>query len=58
MINTLEIKNFKCLEEESFDLGKLNVITGVDSSGKSSVIQAILLFVDATYSKMSGNDLR
>ena len=58
MINTLEIKNFKCLEDESFDLGKLNVITGVNSSGKSSVIQAILLFVDAAYSKMSGNDLR
>lgn len=50
MINTLEIKNFKCLDDESFDFGKLNIITGVNSSGKSSVIQAILLFVEAVNS--------
>lgn len=47
MINTFEIENFKCLTAEKFDFGKLNIITGLNSSGKSSVIQALLLFADA-----------
>lgn len=58
MVNTLEIKNFKCLDDESFDFGKLNIITGINSSGKSSVIQAILLFVNAAYSYTTGNILK
>lgn len=58
MINTLEIKNFKCLDDETFDFGKLNIITGVNSSGKSSVIQAMLLFVAAANSRESGNTLK
>lgn len=43
MLNNLTIKNFKCFEELSVDLSNLNVYAGVNSMGKSSVIQAILL---------------
>ena len=43
MINKLKIRNFKCFEELDVELSNLNVFAGINSMGKSSVIQAILL---------------
>jgi len=43
MIVKLFLKNFKVFEEETFELGKLNVLAGLNSSGKSSIIQALRL---------------
>jgi len=42
-INHIEIKNFKSLKHINLELSNLTVITGVNSSGKSSFIQALLL---------------
>lgn len=36
-------KNFKSIQEANFNLCPLNIFTGTNSSGKSSIIQAILL---------------
>lgn len=47
MIESLTISDFKCIHSANFLFKNLNVITGVNSSGKSSVIQSILLFSDA-----------
>lgn len=46
MINALNIYDYKCLHSAEMLLGKLNLITGKNSSGKSSVIQALKLFSD------------
>ena len=43
MLNYLTIKNFKCFKDLSIELSNLNVFAGINSMGKSSVIQAILL---------------
>lgn len=43
MINNLRIKNFKCFENLQVELSNLNVFAGINSMGKSSVIQAMLL---------------
>ena len=43
MIRSLEIHNFKAFERIALRFGQLTVITGVNSSGKSSVLQAIAL---------------
>lgn len=43
MINNLTIKNFKCFEHLNIELSNLNVFAGINSMGKSTVIQAILL---------------
>ncbi|MEN8218105.1 MAG: AAA family ATPase [Pseudomonadota bacterium] len=43
MINHLKIKRFKCIGEESFTFKNLTILTGLNSAGKSSVIQSILL---------------
>ena len=42
-IEQLTIENFKCFKtEKTFDFGRITVLTGANSSGKSSIIQAIL----------------
>jgi predicted ATPase len=43
MINNLEIKQFKCIGNENFTFKNLTILTGLNSAGKSSVIQSILL---------------
>lgn len=44
MIKKIEVKNFKCFEEMSIDCRELNLFTGVNGMGKSTLIQALLLF--------------
>ncbi len=43
MINRINIKNFKCFSDATIDLRNINVLTGVNAAGKSTVIQALLL---------------
>lgn len=43
MIDKLEINNFKCFSNVCLNFSYLNLLTGVNSGGKSSIIQALLL---------------
>jgi len=43
MIQGLSLHNFKCFARQSFDLGHLTVLAGLNGAGKSSVLQALLL---------------
>ncbi len=43
-IKDIKIRNFKSLKNIDIELNNLTLITGVNSSGKSSFIQSILLF--------------
>ncbi|MDF4251345.1 DUF3696 domain-containing protein [Streptomyces sp. WMMB303] len=43
MITSLRIRNFKCFSDAEFDLRPLTVLTGLNGSGKSTVVQALLL---------------
>ncbi|MDQ6961741.1 MAG: AAA family ATPase [Mariprofundaceae bacterium] len=42
-VNNISIRNFKSLNDVSIQLSNLTLIAGINSSGKSSFIQAILL---------------
>ncbi len=44
-IDRVEIKNFKSLKDVDIELTNLTLISGVNSTGKSSFIQALLLLV-------------
>jgi hypothetical protein len=45
MITKITLKNFKCFKEKThFPLSKMNLLTGVNGGGKSSMLQALLLF--------------
>ena len=43
MIERIGFKNFKCLSGKFFNLSKLNIFTGYNGRGKSSVMQALLM---------------
>lgn len=43
MISRINIKNFKCFSDITMDLTDINVLTGVNAAGKSTIIQAFLL---------------
>jgi predicted ATPase len=41
MITTLSLKNFKAFDEAELEFGLLNILSGLNNSGKSSVIQSL-----------------
>ena len=43
MIRELTIRNFKSLEDVKIELGKLNVLVGPNGSGKTAIIESLLL---------------
>ncbi|WP_428629944.1 DUF3696 domain-containing protein [Sphingopyxis sp.] len=43
MLKSLRLGNFKCFEDETFSLGALTVLSGINGAGKSSVVQALLI---------------
>lgn len=43
MITEVRLRNFKCFDVLDLTLGPLTVLTGTNSAGKSSVLQALLL---------------
>ena len=47
MINDLYIENFKCFNKIHIELSTLNVLAGINSMGKSTIIQSILLLRQA-----------
>ena len=44
MIKEIQIQNFKCFQNlKKFELSKINLLTGINGRGKSSLLQSILL---------------
>ncbi len=43
MINSIGLRNFKCFEDVNVVLGNINLFTGLNGMGKSTLIQSILL---------------
>lgn len=51
MIKTLELKRFKKFEQTTIELGELSILVGENSSGKTTILQAINLALHA-FSRM------
>lgn len=51
---TLVIRNFKCFREQRLPFGSLNVLCGANGVGKSTVIQALMLFQASLIREASG----
>jgi AAA15 family ATPase/GTPase len=43
MLENLHIKNFKSIADESIDLGRINVFIGENGSGKSNILEALMM---------------
>lgn len=48
MLSRISIEGFKCFDKVELTLGKMNLFTGANSSGKSSFIQSLLLLMQQT----------
>ena len=44
MLKSIDLRNFKCFSEVSLNLSSLNIFTGLNGMGKSTVIQSLLLY--------------
>jgi predicted ATPase len=53
MIAGVRIVNFKCFEDEALSLKALTLLAGGNGTGKSSVLQALLLVRQAITSDLS-----
>lgn len=58
MIKRMEVKNFKCFEEMSLECRELNLFTGVNGMGKSTLVQVLLLFRQTYEKNHLGRDNR
>jgi predicted ATPase len=58
MIKEVSIKNFKCFENEvNFHFSKLNLLTGINGRGKSSLLQSLLLISQTFIKKKNPQQL-
>ncbi|MBL7786574.1 MAG: DUF3696 domain-containing protein [Chitinophagales bacterium] len=48
MIKRIQLQNFKSLQEVDIELRPLNILMGLNSSGKSSLLQALLLLYQSS----------
>lgn len=55
MINSIKLSSFKCFKKQAFDLSAINVFTGFNGRGKSSVFQSLLML---SQSVVKHNDLK
>jgi predicted ATPase len=52
MIHHISLQNFKCFKDKiTFPVSKINLITGINGKGKSSLLQSILLFYQSIEKK-------
>ncbi len=62
MINKIKIANFKSIENLTLELGRVNVIIGANGSGKTNILEAIVMGAAASANKLDyeflGNRLR
>ncbi len=58
MITNIEIKNFKSLQHVNLELRNLNLLTGLNGSGKSSLIQTLLLLRQSKHELIQQHILR
>jgi len=42
MINNISLKNFKCFQQTAINLSRITLLTGENSTGKSSVLYGLL----------------
>lgn len=58
MINKINLHNFKCFKESpTFEFSKINLLTGINGRGKSSILQSILLLSQTARSSVDFSEL-
>jgi predicted ATPase len=59
MITSLQLTNFKCFKETTkFNFSKLNLLTGINGRGKSTVLQSLLILSQSATSNSNFKELK
>ena len=53
MLSYLKLKNFKCFEDQGFELRDLTIVAGANGAGKSTLIQSLMLLRQSAKDKRS-----
>jgi predicted ATPase len=56
VITSLRVQNFKAFRDQSFSLGRLNLLAGLNGSGKSSLLQSLLILRQSADQGLLEND--
>lgn len=56
MVRSIYVKNFKCFENIFVECRELNLFTGINGRGKSTIIQALLLLYQTYERVMPGRE--
>lgn len=51
MFKKLSLENFKCFTQETIDFNDITILCGANAAGKSTIIQALLLYVKSVAQK-------
>lgn len=54
MIKTIQLVNFKSFKDTTIDLGKINLFIGKNNSGKSNLLQSLIILKKALYNISQG----
>ena len=57
VIKKVVIKNFKCIKELELELAPLTILVGPNSSGKSSILEALALMAQCAKSMTFGESI-
>jgi predicted ATPase len=58
MIDRVHLRHFKCFERLDLPLGKLTLLTGLNATGKSSILQSLLLLHQSLVANITAEHLR
>ena len=59
MITSIQLKNFKCFRDSgSIDFSRITLLTGANGTGKSTVMQSLLLLAQSVKEKVDSEGLR
>lgn len=57
MLKLLSLDNYKCFEQVELDIAPLTILCGVNSSGKSSLINSLLMLKQSYENNIVGNNM-
>jgi predicted ATPase len=58
MLKSISLENFKCFEHIKLDISPLTILCGINSSGKSSVINSLLMLKQSYEDNVMANNMR
>lgn len=57
MLKSISLENYKCFEHAKLDISPLTILCGINSSGKSSIINSLLMLKQSYENNIIGNNM-